>query len=84
MERISESNKWFSRVKKIYTNIVSHHRQTHEEIDDAVAEFHAGAEKWRKSVVKFKLRDQGAGRKTFPFVPGRGRPNEAMKVEGER
>jgi hypothetical protein len=83
-ERISENNRWFYEVKRSYRGIARWHRQTEDEIDETADAFEGAAEKWRKSIGKFKLRDQESGKKTFPFVPGRGRPNDAIKAEGER
>lgn len=83
-ERISDSNRWFVEWDRYYWGIARYHRQTGDEVDEVADEFAVVAEKWRKSIVKFKLREQESGKKTFPFVPGRGRPNDAMKAEGER
>lgn len=83
-ERVGDDNKWFRTVEKEYEPIVGHHRQTRDEIDDALDSFYTRAEKWRKSTIKFKPRDPETSRRTFPFAPGRGRAVEVMKAEGER
>lgn len=83
-ERFSENNRWFYEIEDRYWGIARPYRRTDGEADETADEFATAAEKWRKSVGKFKLRDQESGKKTFPFVPGRSRPNVAMKAEEER
>lgn len=83
-ERLDDNNKWFRTIVRKYELIVGKNRDTEAEVDAACDAFNAYAEKWRKTVIKAKLKDPVRGRKAFPFTPGRARPVEAMKVEGEK
>lgn len=83
-ERLDDNNSWFQSVEDRYESIVRQNRATEAEVDVTCDALYAYAEKWRKAVIKTKLKDPDRGRKAFPFTPGRARPVEAMKVEGEK
>lgn len=83
-DRMDDNNSWFHTVVDKYKPIVRHNRETETEVKPSCDAFSAYAEKWRKTVIKAKLKDPDRGRKAFPFTPGRARPVEAMKVEGEK
>lgn len=83
-ERIDDNNSWFRSVEGQYELIVRQIRETEADVDTACNALFNYAEKWRKTVIKAKLKDPDRGRKAFSFTPGRARPVEAMKVEGEK